>query len=85
MNKIKIWQSTDRINFLVNYFYQLSRNRTKLTLGQYLKAANLLNDRQIIEILIEQEQVDLRFGEIAIAKGWLNYETIDFFLELTLV
>jgi len=81
----EVWQNTDRINFLTIHFYQLSRNKTRPPLGQYLKAANLLSDRQIVEILEEQKQVDLRFGEIAINKGWLNYETINFFLELMVV
>ena len=49
-------------------------------IGQYLKQAALLNEQQIQEILDEQQSSKSKFGELAIAKGWLKQPTIDFFL-----
>jgi hypothetical protein len=49
-------------------------------LGYYLKQAGLLNDKQIYYILAKQKQVGLRFGSIAVLKGWLQQTTLDFFL-----
>lgn len=73
------WQTENRINFLVDELPKLANN--KLPLGQYLKAAKLLNDNQIEQILAEQKNSKLRFGEIATAKGWVKPVTIEFFLE----
>lgn len=46
-------------------------------LGYYLKFAKILNDRQIESILDEQHQTCLKFGEIAIQKGWIAPETLE--------
>ncbi len=73
------WSTEDRINFLVEELPKLSKNKNPL--GQYLKAAKLLNDNQVEQILAEQKTSKMRFGEIAIAKGWLKPITIEFFLE----
>jgi hypothetical protein len=56
------------------------RSQPKQRIGQYLKLARLLNDRQIKAILDEQLQTDLRFGEIAVLKGWVNTETVNFII-----
>lgn len=52
----------------------------KQPIGQYLKQAALLDESQIQEILVEQRQSDRKFGEIAIAKGWIKQITLNFFL-----
>lgn len=46
-------------------------------LGYYLKFAKILNDRKIESILNEQHQTCLKFGEIAIQKGWISPETLE--------
>ncbi|MEL6494493.1 MAG: tetratricopeptide repeat protein [Cyanobacteria bacterium J06623_7] len=52
----------------------------KQPLGQYLKQAALIDERQIQVILDEQQTSSRKFGELAIAKGWLKPRTVDFFL-----
>ena len=52
----------------------------KQPIGQYLKQAGLLNERQIETILAQQKHTERKFGELAIAKGWLKQVTVDFFL-----
>jgi hypothetical protein len=50
-------------------------------IGQYLKAAALLDEEQIETILEEQKLTGDKFGSIAVLKGWLRQNTIDFFVE----
>jgi len=73
------WLKPETVDFFAEQFPQLPRMNPQ-PLGQYLKAAALLDDVQISRILEEQNQVNLRFGELAVRKGWVRQETIDLFL-----
>lgn len=73
------WLKQETIDFFADTLPQI-RNRPKQPIGQYLKLAKLLDDGQINQILAEQSQNSLRFGEVAVLKGWIKSETIDFFL-----
>lgn len=53
----------------------------KQPIGQYFKQAALLTEQQIQIILAEQMHTSLKFGELAVAKGWLKQTTVDFFLK----
>ena len=77
----KGWLKAETINFFINEFPKLARNKRKLPLGQYLKAAKLISDRQIETILEQQKQTNLLFGEIAVDRGWVKPSTINFCLE----
>lgn len=71
------------IDFFVD---NLQKNRQKgdFPIGYYFKQAYLLNDEQIEIILTEQKNNQLKFGDIAVRRGWLRQATVDFFLnELT--
>ncbi|MEB3309047.1 MAG: hypothetical protein VKJ02_02335 [Snowella sp.] len=50
-------------------------------LGHYLQSAALLNEEQIQQILLEQKQLGVRFGALAVMKGWVKQQTVDYFLE----
>lgn len=50
-------------------------------LGYYLKSANLLTEKQVKAILKEQKQLGVKFGSIAVLKGYLKQETIDYFVQ----
>lgn len=69
-------------NFFAEEWTDLVKEGEKQPIGQYLKQAALLDEQQIIAILAEQKekQNKLKFGEIAIAKGWIQKRTIDFFV-----
>ena len=67
-------------DFFAENWSQTVKETVKQPLGQYLKQAALLSEKQIQEILAEQQQNKLRFGEIAIAKGWIRQQTVNFFL-----
>lgn len=74
------WLKHETVDFFAEQFPRLSKQKKTQPLGQYLKAAGLLDDLQIQSILDEQNQVGLRFGELAVRKGWVKPETIDLFL-----
>jgi tetratricopeptide (TPR) repeat protein len=67
------------VDFFAEQWFKLVGEKPKQPIGQYLKQAGLLNDEQIQIILAEQKQTELKFGELAIAKGWLKQATVDFF------
>ena len=50
-------------------------------LGQYLKAANLINEQQIGQILDIQKDNSTNFGKIAVERGIISQNTLDFFLK----
>lgn len=72
--------SPDTADFFAKRWFSLVAKKPEQPIGQYLKQAALLNDEQIQTILAEQENSKRKFGEVAIAKGWLKPATLDFFL-----
>ncbi|MBE9040592.1 WecB/TagA/CpsF family glycosyltransferase [Oscillatoriales cyanobacterium LEGE 11467] len=70
------WLAPETIDFFAEDLPQVANSGRLQPLGHYLKRAKLLNDRQINEILSEQSQANLRFGEVAVRKGWVKEETI---------
>ncbi|WP_413164219.1 hypothetical protein ACL6C3_00140 [Capilliphycus salinus ALCB114379] len=74
------WLSQETVDFFAESLIQM-RTQPKQPIGQYLKSAKLLNDLQIDAILKEQYHTNLRFGEIAVTKGWIKPETVDFILD----
>jgi len=50
-------------------------------LGSYLVEAGLLSPGQINVILTDQQSTGMRFGEIAVARGWLKEQTIEWIIE----
>ncbi|NJK38510.1 MAG: WecB/TagA/CpsF family glycosyltransferase [Oscillatoriales cyanobacterium RM2_1_1] len=74
------WLKPETIEFFAEILPQLLERHRQEPIGEYLKLAGLLDEAQISQILQEQQQVNLRFGEIAIAKGWVKPKTIKFIL-----
>jgi hypothetical protein len=73
------WLQPETIDFFAEYLPQIS-SLPQQPIGQYLKQAKLLNDEQIEDILVTQQQTSLRFGEVAVEKGWVKPETITLIL-----
>lgn len=69
------------INFFENSWEIIKENGYQFPLGYYLQKASLLNLNQIHEILLEQKIKNLKFGRIAVAKGWINSKTLHFFID----
>ena len=68
------------VDFFAKRWCDIVVEKRKQPIGQYLKQAALIDEQQIQVILNEQQTSQLKFGELAIAKGWLKPVTIDFFL-----
>jgi hypothetical protein len=73
------WLQPETIDFFAEYLPQIS-SLPQQPIGQYLKRAKLLNDEQIEDILVAQQQTHLKFGEVAVEKGWVKPETITLIL-----
>lgn len=69
------------VNFFADQLPKLLQQPQKQVLGYYLKAADLLGKQQITEILQTQQQTGLKFGKIAVDKGWVKQDTVNFFLK----
>ena len=77
---MKGWLKQETIDFFANFPEIRKRHRQK-TIGQWCQLAALLDEKQIAVILNEQEKLGLKFGEIALRKGWLKLQTLDFLAE----
>ncbi len=69
------------IDFFVNRWSKIKTEGRQFPIGYYLKNADLLKEEEIQSILTEQKQNQLKFGTLAVQKGWLKQNTIDFFLD----
>jgi hypothetical protein len=50
-------------------------------IGSYLEDAGLLNSDQIKVILADQKATGMKFGEIAVARGWVKEKTIEWIVQ----
>lgn len=75
------WIKQETADFFADRWQHLKNSEQKEPIGQYLKQAALLDDDQINTILYEQEQMSMKFGSLAVYKGWLKQTTINFFLD----
>lgn len=73
------------IDFFVDKWWKIVDLGQLFPLGYYLEQACLLNEQQIEMILQEQKQASKsnqqKFGTIAVQKGWIKQDTINFFLK----
>ena len=76
------WLKLKTVNFFLEHFPELTNQKVKQPLGQYLKQAGLLNEEQIITILKLQQQTGMLFGCLAVRQGWVKQSTINFFFAL---
>jgi hypothetical protein len=74
------WINQKTVDFFALHWHELLRQKYKQPIGEYLKEAYLLTDEQIKIILKEQEKTLIRFGALAVIKGYLKKNTVDFFL-----
>ncbi|MDC0834001.1 WecB/TagA/CpsF family glycosyltransferase [Geitlerinema sp. CS-897] len=77
------WLKQETVDFFAEQLPALSELPSQSPIGHYLKSAALLDEHQIDEILLAQQHVGLRFGEVAVLMGWVKQETIDLLLRFT--
>ena len=77
------WIEQKTVDFFADNWHRLLKENQKKPIGYYFKEAGLLSEQQVQIILFEQRQKNLkiRFGKLAIEKGWLKKKTVNFFLE----
>ena len=71
---------TATVNFFVDRWEQIKQEGQQFPLGYYLKKASLLNEQQIKKIWSEQKNQNTKFEDLAIQKGWIAQNTVNFFL-----
>jgi len=74
------WVKQETANFFAEDFPELVNKPDRMRLGEYLMAASLLEEKQVEDILQEQLQIGIKFGYVAVLKGYIKQETLDFFL-----
>ncbi|MFN9175260.1 MAG: hypothetical protein ACK58N_12345 [Synechocystis sp.] len=72
------WIQQETVDFFVEQWPKLLSHAERYPLGQYLEKAGLLSPQQIDAILAEQAESGFRFGTIAVLKGWLKKQTVDY-------
>lgn len=66
--------------FAEEWFQLIAELPVEYPLGYYLNQAALIDETQIESILEEQKQTWMRFGSVAVLRGWMKQDTLDFFL-----
>ena len=76
------WIKQETADFFVEQWNYLVEQSPKQPLVYYLQAASLLNEREIEDILKQRNNSNkkVRFHHIAVEKGLIEQETIDFFV-----
>jgi len=72
---------TQTVVFFVDKWEQTKQEGQQFPIGYYLTQASLLNEQQVKTILEEQKKKKLKFGDLVVQKGWLERNTINFFLD----
>lgn len=75
------WLNPKTSDFFAEKWVKLLQEDNKRRLGYYLQEAGLLTSQQIKSILDEQKILGIKFGSVAILKGWLKGKTLEFFLK----
>lgn len=79
------WAVEETIDFFELLWEMRHTQPERKNIGQYLLEAHLIDEEQLEDILAAQKHDawgrSLRFGEIAVLKGYVNQHTIHFFIE----
>ncbi|NCO75399.1 MAG: hypothetical protein GW795_13020 [Cyanobacteria bacterium] len=74
------WIDQQTADFFAEKIKQLACDDKKQRMGYYFIEAGLLKEKDIKAILDEQEQLGIKFGSLAVLKGYIKQETLTFFL-----
>ena len=75
------WIHQDTVDFFVRELSFRAQGSRHLKLGEYLILARLLTPLQVNQLLQEQEDSNIRLGSLAVSHGWIERQTLDFFLD----
>ncbi|MGB7415822.1 MAG: hypothetical protein WA902_16575 [Thermosynechococcaceae cyanobacterium] len=74
------WLKQETADFFAEQWTKVICEPAKLRIGDYLKAAALVDQGQIDNVCREQWQTGLRFGSAAVVLGVIEQSTLDFLL-----
>ncbi|MEL6496072.1 MAG: hypothetical protein AAFQ41_13265 [Cyanobacteria bacterium J06623_7] len=75
------WLGQQTADFFADEWHPLLIQSDKYPLGYYLVKSGLLTGEQTYLMLQEQKQLWIKFGSIAILRGLITQETLNFFLD----
>jgi hypothetical protein len=75
------WIQVKTANFFVDTFPKLVNKSNKKRIGSYLREAGLLDEYDVQDIVTEQLKTGIKFGSLAVMKGLIKSETLEFFLQ----
>ncbi|MGF1539592.1 MAG: tetratricopeptide repeat protein [Pleurocapsa sp.] len=78
---LKGWIHQQTADFFAEQWPKLLLKKQQPPIGQYLKAAGLIDEELITNILQEQRSNGIKFGALAVSKGIVSFKTLNFFLE----
>ncbi|MBE9174823.1 hypothetical protein IQ225_05030 [Synechocystis salina LEGE 06155] len=78
---VRGWLHQETADFFAESWPRMVKTRDRRPLGYYLQQAYLLQEEQVSLILEEQRKLGIRFGSVAVLKGWVKQKTLDYFLE----
>lgn len=75
------WLKQETADFFAQRWPVLLQQKSKHPIGYYMNQAGLVEREQIEEILNEQLRLGVKFGSMAVLKGYLKQTTLDFLLK----
>ena len=78
---IRGWIEQQTADFFAEEWQLLLKQQGKYPLGYYLEKSGLLTVEKIDLVLQEQKKIWVKFGSVAVLKGFLKQNTLDFFLD----
>lgn len=75
------WIAEETVDFFELLWDMRVKQGDRRRLGEYLVEARLLTAAQVEDVVTEQKVSNLRFGEVAVLKGYLKQETVRFFIK----
>ena len=75
------WIKQDTADFFADEWRALVEQLERYPLGFYLEQSSLLTPEQTDAVLHEQNQLWIKFGSVAVIKGFIEQPTLDFFLK----
>jgi hypothetical protein len=75
------WLAEETVDFFELLWAMRVQQADRRNIGQYFLEARLITEAQLNDVLAEQKISTLRFGEIAVLKGYVKEETVRFFVQ----
>ncbi|MDJ0581205.1 hypothetical protein [Crocosphaera sp.] len=75
------WLKQETVDFFAEEWTSCLQQGPKYPIGEYLKQASLLKQKDIEYILELQQKIPVKFGEIAVHQELIKETTLNFFLD----